>query len=77
MILQETRLLLFLKQHDAQLKTLQNEFILLFNNCGKKYNDSSIQLALTGAIIAIFLKNTNIEKKEIEKMLENLKEKFK
>ena len=77
MSLQKTRLILFLKFHDAQLKTMQNDFISLFNTCGKKYNDSSIQLALAGVIIAMFLKNTNIEKKEIEKMLENLKEKFK
>lgn len=71
------QLIAFIKSRQDKINEMQKLFVDLFNECGTKYTTSAMQLGLTGAICAIFLKNTNMPNSEIQKVLENLKEKFK
>lgn len=75
--LDKIRLISFTKGKKTQINLIQNTFVDMFNECGKKYDNQAMQLAFTGTIITIFLKNTSIPKTEIKKLLENITQKFK
>jgi len=51
---------------------MQKIFVVLFNECGRKYKSSPMQLALTGGMIGMLLRNTNMPKGEVKKLLINL-----
>lgn len=67
----EFKLKKFILKERKQINKLNKTFTKLFNECGKKHDDTGLQLGLLGAIILGFLKSTNIEKKEQKKLLKN------
>lgn len=75
--LKEIKIISFIKKHEKDVNAIQKQFVSLFNECGIAYDDSSMQLAFTGAIVAMLLKNSSMPSKEIKILLENVSKKFK
>ena len=73
----EIKLVSYMKKHQDKVNNIQKTFVALFNECGIAYDDSSMQLALTGGIITMLLKNSKMPSKEIKILLENVSKKFK
>lgn len=65
----------FLLEKDQKISIIQLRFIELFNDCGKRFDSSEMQLAFAGAIMLVLLKNTNAPKEQLKQLLENLKRK--
>jgi hypothetical protein len=73
----EIQLAFFLSANKERVSAIQKEFISLFNECGEKYDDSPMQLALTGGIILVLLKTTSMPAGEQRKLLQNVMQKIK
>ena len=75
--IKELKMISFMKKHKDEINLLQKTFVNLFNECSKRYNDNSMQLALMGGIVSMFIKNTNAPNEEVKKLHENISKKLK
>ena len=75
--LKELRLISFIKSQQDEINSIQKKFVTLFNECGLAYDDSSMQLGFTGAVIGMLLKNSKMPPNECKKLLDNVSKKFK
>jgi len=66
----------FLKENKNEVELLAKNFSVLFNKCGAKTKDGSVQLALTGTIFYLFLDGSDLPKKEKLLLLKNVEKQF-
>lgn len=72
---EEMQLIAFITQKKRELAELQNAFISLYNDCGKKYGNGKTQAGFLAVAIGLLLKAAPVSKENKVQLLENLKQK--
>jgi hypothetical protein len=75
-VLKEKRILDFCRLNQESIDSSQKKILMLYNEIGRKYNDSSMQLGFLSIIILQLLKSSSAPKEETIKALENIKAKI-